>query len=603
MALNNDPNFPPSGLPPYRIDRNWCLGDSLGYINANFLNFDTRIETVSTSLISSFNSLSGIFPLTQQYIATAAISSTQLAAFAVTTAKIANFAVNNSKLADNSVNGRVIENGSITPGKLANFSVDENKIAIDAVTNLKIRDGSVTTSKILDGNITEVKLANNSVSTRTIVNNNVTLAKLSQVVSSGVIGRTNNSVGNLGFIPSTGTEQVLINNNNNEVRFGLVTENMLTSDSVTRNKIKNREITALKLDDNSIGSRALSANCILEQNLANDSVSVRTIANNNITEPKYGPGSVSTRALGDFSVTEIKIQSNSVSTRTIANNNVTLNKLQQISDSSVLGKPIFGAPGNVSAITAVASTVLVSDQGRNISFSRVRTGMIDDLQITEDKIAPGAVTNSKIAPGAITGDKLASGAISSNELQPGSIINALIGNGQITLEKLAAALQQLLLPPGVIMAFGHQIVNPQTWLPCDGSYVSKAAYPRLWEAIGQNWGPADTINFKLPDLRAAFLRGFGTNGSLNEFGGGNLYQFQFPYAGFNRYVTCTDDGDGQVNNRDARGELAFMSVNGTQIGFGNIAGGRNRCYGPFDVPTIAGDTRPLNVAVPYYIKT
>lgn len=48
MPLNTDPNFPPSGNAPYAINREWCMGDSLGYMNANFDNFDTRINTVST---------------------------------------------------------------------------------------------------------------------------------------------------------------------------------------------------------------------------------------------------------------------------------------------------------------------------------------------------------------------------------------------------------------------------------------------------------------------------------------------------------------------------------------------------------------------------
>jgi hypothetical protein len=43
MALNNDSNFPPVGPAPYRINREWCVGDSLGYINTNAENFDNRL--------------------------------------------------------------------------------------------------------------------------------------------------------------------------------------------------------------------------------------------------------------------------------------------------------------------------------------------------------------------------------------------------------------------------------------------------------------------------------------------------------------------------------------------------------------------------------
>jgi len=46
MALNNDTNFPPQGGAPYRLNREWCVGDSLGYINANSENFDDRLISV-----------------------------------------------------------------------------------------------------------------------------------------------------------------------------------------------------------------------------------------------------------------------------------------------------------------------------------------------------------------------------------------------------------------------------------------------------------------------------------------------------------------------------------------------------------------------------
>lgn len=53
MALNYDSNFPPGGNAPFAIDRTWCLGDSLGYINANSVNFDSRIIANTTALASA----------------------------------------------------------------------------------------------------------------------------------------------------------------------------------------------------------------------------------------------------------------------------------------------------------------------------------------------------------------------------------------------------------------------------------------------------------------------------------------------------------------------------------------------------------------------
>lgn len=50
MALNNDPNFPPSGPAPYFINREWCIGDSLTVLNNNANNFDTRILNLSSNI-------------------------------------------------------------------------------------------------------------------------------------------------------------------------------------------------------------------------------------------------------------------------------------------------------------------------------------------------------------------------------------------------------------------------------------------------------------------------------------------------------------------------------------------------------------------------
>ena len=57
MPLNTDPNFPPSGDPPYSIDREWCLGDSLVFMNRNFQNFDSRIVTLSSTTNTQINNL------------------------------------------------------------------------------------------------------------------------------------------------------------------------------------------------------------------------------------------------------------------------------------------------------------------------------------------------------------------------------------------------------------------------------------------------------------------------------------------------------------------------------------------------------------------
>jgi microcystin-dependent protein len=68
------------------------------------------------------------------------------------------------------------------------------------------------------------------------------------------------------------------------------------------------------------------------------------------------------------------------------------------------------------------------------------------------------------------------------------------------------------MPVGVILPFGASIDNahpvPAGWLRCDGTAISRQAYPLLYQAIGDLWGAGDGVtSFNVPDLRGYFLRG------------------------------------------------------------------------------------------------
>lgn len=63
------------------------------------------------------------------------------------------------------------------------------------------------------------------------------------------------------------------------------------------------------------------------------------------------------------------------------------------------------------------------------------------------------------------------------------------------------------LPAGAVAHFAR-VTAPAGWLVCDGSAVSRSAYPALFSAIGVTFGAGDgATTFALPDLRGEFLRG------------------------------------------------------------------------------------------------
>jgi microcystin-dependent protein len=92
-----------------------------------------------------------------------------------------------------------------------------------------------------------------------------------------------------------------------------------------------------------------------------------------------------------------------------------------------------------------------------------------------------------------------------------AVTTAKILDGNVTLAKLVAAVQQSLVPAGAVQAFAMNSA-PQGWLTANGSNVSRSTYSSLFAAIGTTYGSGDgSTTFALPDLRGYFLRGSGTN--------------------------------------------------------------------------------------------
>lgn len=73
--------------------------------------------------------------------------------------------------------------------------------------------------------------------------------------------------------------------------------------------------------------------------------------------------------------------------------------------------------------------------------------------------------------------------------------------------------------PGSFM-WWTQTTAPDGWLICDGSQISRTTYSDLFSVIGTTFGSGDgSTTFTLPDMRATFVRGAGSqNGYTATFG-------------------------------------------------------------------------------------
>ena len=204
------------------------------------------------------------------------------------------------------------------------------------------------------------------------------------------------------------------------------------------------------------------------------------------------------------------------------------------------------------------------------SVSNIQTTDIADSQITTVKIADANVTTAKIADGAVT------------------------------LAKLVATVQQALLPAGAVQAFAMNSA-PSGWLAADGAAISRTTYASLFNAIGTTYGTGDgSTTFTLPDLRASFVRGAGSDGvaTAGTFGVKQADDFK----SHTHTATVTDPGHTHTTNAiritagsglggGSQSVTATPTINSSTTGI-TVA----------NASTGGTETRPRNIAMLYCIK-
>jgi len=167
-----------------------------------------------------------------------------------------------------------------------------------------------------------------------------------------------------------------------------------------------------------------------------------------------------------------------------------------------------------------------------------------------------------------------------------------------------------LVPPGAVMPFANTLSSPSGWLLCDGSTYSRTTYANLFGAIGTTYGVGDgSTTFAVPDLRGYFVRGSGTNAdgtASGTLGVKTADSTKLPTASFTG--TTSDPGNHTHNSQAAdtatgtgpyHGELTSATPT---LNIATTAAGAHT-----HTVTINGggdsETRPKNIALPYYIKT
>lgn len=157
------------------------------------------------------------------------------------------------------------------------------------------------------------------------------------------------------------------------------------------------------------------------------------------------------------------------------------------------------ASGARSSLGAAASGA-VTGSGITIATDRLAgrdsasTGALEEISVGGGLEFTGS---GGIRRSALTGDVTASAGSA----------DTTIANGAVTFAKLAAAVQELLVPAGTVAPYAGT-TEPTGWLFARGQAVSRSTYAALFSAIGTTYGNGDgSTTFNLPDLRGRVVAG------------------------------------------------------------------------------------------------
>lgn len=178
---------------------------------------------------------------------------------------------------------------------------------------------------------------------------------------------------------------------------------------------------------------------------------------------------------------------------------------------------------------------------------------------------------------------------------------------------------------GSIISYAGISVPPGHLL-CNGSAMSRTAYPNLFAVIGTSWGAGDgSTTFNLPDMRGRFMRGVD-NGAGNDpnagsrtalFSGGNsgdnVGSYQLDATSKNGLSATTDNaGAHSHSHQRVSRQNGFATLDGVNFNSGGnphylkLIGASTSTTGDHthNISIGEGDveTRPLNASIYYIIK-
>ena len=169
----------------------------------------------------------------------------------------------------------------------------------------------------------------------------------------------------------------------------------------------------------------------------------------------------------------------------------------------------------------------------------------------------------------------------------------------------------LVMPTGVVLPFAGTAA-PTGWLACDGTAISRTTYAALFSAVGTSYGVGDgSTTFNLPDFRGRFPRFndamFGGSAAGRDSGRvlGSAQGHSIQQHGHTNRVFEGSSG-ATYSEPLIVGDLAWGTSGTAGLqdpgSFAhNGSGGVTGLYGGTS-PSVAGETRPINLSINAIIK-
>lgn len=279
---------------------------------------------------------------------------------------------------------------------------------------------------------------------------------------------------------------------------------------------------------------------------------------------------------------------------------------------AIIGQPIgsnnyppsaFGASTAFNVFNPQQSNVILEKNKAYIFEIAVSNGNFifktrsnDAYPYGASNLGPGIDLNFRVVVEATVGPNFTVNADGNVGIGTDNPTSKLTVNGRIEDET------GFVMPVGSIIPWAGPAPNPpKGWLLCDGSEVPKAVYSDLFQVIGTAWGVGTGLdgaeNFRIPDLRGQFLRGW--SGPMS-----NDPDKDSRIPGFTGGASGNNVGSYQLDAFRSHSHPVPARAGQTGIGPPNhIIRGNGTSYIEGEASAVGGsETRPRNAAVLYIIK-